>query len=420
MQDKLLDMFFDKNRWETALKSGVDKDMDKTLLRKLTDPLERIALYHRIRDGNYHVAPPHEARIPKDDGSFRTVYANDGLDRIVLSIINDMLFELCPDMIHPTCKSYQKGIGCGKIVQDVSSVLSDICYDDIGYKIDLSKYFDSVPIEYIDKTFDEVEQRTGKSSILDFVREYYHMNTVLDINTNPVEKYSSLRQGCAIAAFLADAVLFDIDNTITSDYDVYYVRYSDDILIIGNDKDAAFNKIKNMLAERGLTLNPKKVERLSKNRWFRFLGFSLKGGMISLSESRVKTFQKEIEKRTIKSHHTDPGELVKSVHNWLYAGDGEYSWSANVLPIINVQKDIQKLNGYVMDAIRAGVTKRTNIGGLGFCSHDSDSSIQRGTGRHVKANKQKLPKIDGYLSILCMKNALLCGKNIYVTLLNNN
>ena len=38
---------------------------------------------------------------------FRTVYVNEPMDRVVLGIANDLLFELMPEMLHSSCKSYQ-------------------------------------------------------------------------------------------------------------------------------------------------------------------------------------------------------------------------------------------------------------------------------------------------------------------------
>ena len=108
--DALLKMFFEKDRWVNAIETGFDKSISPDILRTMCTPDNRLQLYHDIRDRKYIVAPPHEALIPKDDGTFRTVYVNESMDRIILSIVNDMLFELCPDMVHSKCKSYQKGI----------------------------------------------------------------------------------------------------------------------------------------------------------------------------------------------------------------------------------------------------------------------------------------------------------------------
>lgn len=410
--DTLMKIFFEKQRWENAIQIGVDKGIDKSLLRELSSPESRIDIYRKIRDGKYAIAPPHEALIPKDDGSFRTVYVNEGIDRVLLSILNDMFFELCPELIHKNCVSYQKGIGCGKIVQKASQTIQHMPGPIIGVKVDLSKYFDSVPIQFIDEVFDYIETKFGTSELLNMVRTYYHTNTVIDINKKLIDKYSSLRQGCAVAAFLADAVLFDIDDAI-SDMNVYYVRYSDDILIIGPDWEKGYNMLSEMLNSKSLVLNPKKVEILEKDKWFKFLGFTIKNDKISLSKSRIKSFQKEIEKRTIDNKSDDIKQIMNSVYDYLYKGYDGYSWATSVLPVINVEKDINTLNAFVMDAIRAGVFKRKRIGGLGVTITDEDFTIKRGSGANVKSNKERLPKITNYMTINCMRNAILTSREAY-------
>ena len=43
----------------------------------MCSPDARVDFYHKIKDGSYKIAPPHEAQIPKDDSSMRTVYINE-------------------------------------------------------------------------------------------------------------------------------------------------------------------------------------------------------------------------------------------------------------------------------------------------------------------------------------------------------
>ena len=414
--DLLMKTFFEKERWKDAMNIAFDKNINPDVLRSMSSPENRLQLYHDIRDGKYVIAPPHEAQIPKDDGTFRTVYVNENQDRVILSIFNDMIFELCPEMIHPNCRSYQKGIGCGKTVQHVSQSIKNMPSGEIGVKVDLSKYFDSVPIKFIDEVFDYIENKFGKSSLLDMVKLYYHTNTVIDMEKNLIEKYSSLRQGCAFAAFLADAVLYDIDDEI-SRYNVCYYRYSDDILIVGPEWEKGYETLKQMLSEKSLILNPKKVETLYKHKWFKFLGFMLKDDKITLSSSRLKSFQKEIEKRTIhQTDTTDLSQIVKVVNRYIYKGDGTYSWATSVLPIVNVDKDIQTLNSFVMDAIRAAHTQKKSIGGLGSVRDRENETILRGKGRNVRANREKIASIPDYKTIKCMQNAINTSKAVYDTL----
>lgn len=416
MQDILLQKFFEKERWEQALETGVDKHIDKGELRKLCSPEVRLALYHAIVTDNYEIAPPHQAAIPKDNGDVRIVYVNENVDRIFLSIANNLFFEMFSEFIHPCCKSYQSGIGCGKIVQGVSKEMVKVNSHEVGFKADLTKYFDTVPIRYIDEIFDRMERKIGKSKIIDVVRKYYHTDLCFDINGELIEHYQSLKQGCAVASFLADAVLYKIDDAVSM-LPGYYVRYSDDLLYVGDEWETAFHVVKHMLADMEMTLNPKKVEQVYKDKWIKFLGFNIKGDQITLAKSRVKSFQKEIEARTIKQRNITPHRALNQVNSYLYKGDGQYSWATSVLPIINVEKDIDALNEFVMDCIRACATNKKKIGGLGSVNDREDYTILRGVGKNVTANRNKTDKdIDGYLSIRCMQNALLTRRAVYETL----
>lgn len=415
-KDILLSKFFEQERWEYAINRGVDKDIRKDQLIQLTKPEVRSKMLVMMRTGQYQIAPPHTAKIPKDNGDFRTVYVNEPIDRVVLSIVNDLLFELCPETIHPRCKSYQRGVGCGKVVQEVAQQIKVTDGYIIGWKSDLSKYFDSVPIEYIDKAFDMVEQKYGHSAIIDVVRKYYHSDIYFDEDNNLQSKYQSLKQGCAVAAWLADVVLYHIDEQL-SELDGYYVRYSDDTLFVGNDYMKAMQIMTGELEKMQMKLNPKKVQYLERDHWFKFLGFSIKEDAISLSKSRIKTFQKEIEKRTIRNRATSFKRALREINNYLYKGNGKHSWATQILPVVNVKSDINVLNNFVMDCLRAVQTHKTKVGGLGYVSEQSNGCITRGTGRNVKMNRRKTDDdIEGYLSLGCMQNAITTRRAVYNTL----
>lgn len=374
-------------------------------------------MYTAMLNGEYEIAPPHTALIPKDTpGEFRTVYINEPIDRIWLSIANDLLFDLMPEMVHPACKSYLKGVGCGKIVQSISKKMGEGS-GIMGWKSDLSKYFDSVPVRFIDAAFDKVEEKHGHSVVIDVLRKYYHSDIYFDTEGNLCESYQSLKQGCSVASWLADVILYDIDEALTS-MKGSYVRYSDDTLYIGEDYAEAMEAMKRMLAEKEMKLNPKKVEYVSPDKWFKFLGFSIKGSSISLSKTRLKTFQKEVEKRTIKKKGQTFGKAVGAVNRYLYKGVGEFSWASQILPVVNVKHDIDELSKFVMDCLRAVKTGKKKVGGLGYVPTRSDGCIERGLGRNVKANRGKVEKIDDFISIGCMQKAMMTSRPAYNTLVS--
>ncbi len=415
--DKITEQFFEPSRWQYAIEKGAVKGVSKSQLYQLTKPELRIAMYQAVINGKYEIAPPHTALIPKDTpGEFRTVYVNEPIDRIFLSIANDLLFEIMPHSVHPRCMSYQKGIGCGKIVKKIGSIVGGSQGGNVkGWKADFSKYFDSVPIVLIDAAFDAVEQRHGHSAIIDVIRKYYHSDLYFDTDGNLQEKYQSLKQGCSVASWLANVVMYDLDDRL-SQLPGFYVRYSDDSLYLGEDYETAMEIMRDECLRKGITLNPKKVEYITAERWFKFLGYSIKGKDISLSSTRIKTFQKEIERRTIKSRKSFKSCLDK-VNNYLYKGNGKFSWATQILPVCNVERDINELNKFVLDCLRAVKTGKKKVGGLGYVRDQQNGCVSRGIGRNVKANRNKTDNIDGFLTLNCARKAMLTRKDVYRTLI---
>lgn len=422
--DIKMQKFFDISRWEAMLEKSVDKRIDRALLVQLCEPQNRIQLLNAIVSGNYEIAPPHVAKIPKDNGEFREVYVNEPIDRIFLSLYNDVMFEMYGYKIHPACKSYQKGIGCPQTVKEISRKICSMPGEVVGYKADLSKYFDKVKIEIIDKALDELSTH---SPLDDIVRNYYHNDMIFDADGNLTKHYGSLKQGCAFASFLANYVLRDVDEEL-SKMDILYCRYSDDLLMIGKDANKALIKLKEMLEPKGLSLNPKKVEPVSKHKYFTFLGFNVCGPHISFSKKSIKNFQREVEVRTIKAK-CSTAKAIHRVNQYLYEGyvvdDKRFGWAAYFLPTINVEEDIQELNRFVMDCIRAVDSGRKEIGGLGENKQKQHGVVCRGKGKNVKANRQKWQNkyggdnIGGYITLNAMRKALIMGKPIYESLLMN-
>ena len=416
--DFLLEQMF-KRDW----KSDLEKSHDKGIIdvaEKLVDPNARSQVYCAIKDGSYQIMPPREQLIPKDNGDFRTVYICSDIDRVVLTIINNLLFELCPEMIHKNCKSYQKGLSTQKTVKEVVRNIQNMKSNTIGLKVDLTKYFDSVPIRFIDEMFDKVEEKLGKSKVIDMLRRFYHQNLCFDLEGNFVEHYFSLGQGVATASWLANAILYNIDEEI-SKMNVYYVRYSDDLLLIGKDWQKAEVRLRELLAEKGLMLNPKKVEVLKKDKFFKFLGFSIRGNEISLSKDRIKTFQKEIENRTIKSNFSYQ-KAINQVMKYLYGDmrDNGYSWSTACLTTINVKEDIQTMNNFVMDCLRAVKTGKKKLYGLGYEPNKKTGVIIAGRGQNVTSNRNKTDKIiSDYISLMKARNSMLISNDCFNALRRN-
>lgn len=429
MVSELLELSFKTETWQYALDKATDKDIDLKMIKELCYPENRKRLFQIIYEDKYNIFLSHAAKIPKDEkGKFRIVHINEPRDRILLSIWNDCAFELFGDMVHPQCRSYQKNDSSQKVVRDISReiVKLDKIMENkqIGYKIDFSDYFGSVNIESIDAVFDKMERRLGfeknTEPCINTLRRYCHQDIYFDEHGNLCEKYMGLKQGCAFGSFLADVVLYELDDFMGKKYGLYY-RYSDDLIVIDKDTSNVINEINSIINKYGVSLNPKKVEPIYSTRWVKFLGFNIKGNMITLSSTRLKRFQKEIEKRTIdikkKRKNYTSKQARKSVVRFLY--EGEFSWSTSCLGVINVEPDIQELNKFIMDCIRACDTGKLKVGGLGSVNYLDDRTILRGRGRNVKSNREKTGNIENYLSVGCLANDMKISKTVFKAAVRN-
>lgn len=415
----LIDKVFKPERWQEAIDKGNKKHISKEHLLEMCDPKARNELYRLIKEGKYDIFPPRVQKIPKDKkDEFREVYINQPRDRLLLSIINDVLCEEFADMIHPQCTSYQKGMSTQQTVEEVSKQIVKMAPKEakqIGWKSDFSKYFDTVKIEVIDGVFDEWERRTGAGygtdPIINLLRKYYHQDIYFDTEGKIQHKYQSLKQGCSVASILANVCLYDLDDFMSKKYKIY-CRYSDDIVVIDEDYETVVEDINNFIKRYGMTLNPKKVEPLYSDKWFKFLGFNIKGSQITLSANRVKKFRKMVDELTINKKKCSSEQAKRNLIRYLF--DGDHSWASSCLGVINVEEDMLEMSKYMLDCIRACDTKKKKIGGLGVDLQKKNGTIARGKGRDVKSNRLKTSvSIDSFASIGCLAKAYKLNKSVY-------
>lgn len=415
--DKKLELFFDKTVWSEMINTAVEKKLNLEIVTKLCEARYRTILADTIENYNYHVAPPCVVEIPKDDGGVRKVFVNEDIDRLVLSIINVVYSTIYGNLIHPNCVSYQKGIGVSKIIKRVShqvSKMDGVC----GYKLDISKYFDTLSKEWLYKCLDELD--TG-SPIDAIVQKYYREDLIINEEGKVQKYYKGIAQGCAVSPFLANYCLRDIDAEL-SNMDILYYRYSDDILIIGKDADKAVSKLAEMLAERGLKLHPNKIEEIRNGEWFTFLGFRVNGSKISFSKKSLKNFQNEIKKLTTL-HKNDQKELknsIRQIQYYLYTAfiksKQNFGWGEYFFSTINIEEDIIELDEFIKDRLKGMYTGKMSVGGLGL-SNVPHRGVAIRRGRHVGTNHKRVSNDylieNGYVSMNHLYNLYKIDKELY-------
>ena len=364
--DDKLALFMDKKLLQDTVDSCVDKRIDLAEVRWFTKPENRIALAKQMLSDQYHIAPPHIIQIPKaGSNEMRKVYCNEPVDRIICAQIGRVYERMFRDRIHPCCVSYQRGIGVGRIVREISQYIAD--HPGLkDAKFDIHHYFDEISEAARDQALRELD--TG-SCIDRIVWEYLHDDAVIDENDELQHVYKGIAQGFAVSPFLANYILRDMDEAISS-LDVLFYRYSDDILILGEDFEKAKAILYGKLAQKGLTINPKKVTPIDADTPFTFLGFQICGSQITFSADTINRLKKKIRHLT-KTRKGQPlkdeavlRRVINQINRELYVAylqnDREFGWAEYMFGTVNVLEDIEMLDRYIKDHLRHVYTGKWN------------------------------------------------------------
>lgn len=198
--DTKLEMFLEYDRWAELFPMFRKKGIDRQVLSMLAQPQYRSGAAAMIADGQYHVDPPREAIIPKDDGGERKIYILDDLDRCIMAVISSVYTDLYQGMIHPSCKSYQHGLSVPHILH---GLMKETSYG--GYKVDLSKYFDSVNRDTINKMLQSMNTGSPIDTVL---YEFYNTDEIIR-DREICRHFKSLAQGCSFSTLLANICLYE-------------------------------------------------------------------------------------------------------------------------------------------------------------------------------------------------------------------
>ncbi len=350
--DKKLEMMLDYEVWEGLFPNFVKKRIDRSVLTLLAQPKYRLGLIKMIEDGVYEFGEPREVAIPKDGGGQRLIYVLPDVDRCVMAVIAQVYTKLYNCWIHPVCVSYQKGLSVPKTLHEVRRKLTSG-----GYKVDLSKYFDSVPIWKIN----EMLERMDTDSPVDQLLQQFYNTDLIERNGKVVEHFKSLGQGCAFSPLLANLCLASVDEEL-SDMCEVYLRYSDDILILGERADEALAILKERLSELSLELNPKKVQVLHKGEEFTFLGGKVSRGRIRLSEKSWNKQKAAVRKCTKgkKGSRAEQKRCIGRLQKWLFGTIDGHCNLEYLCFLCTDEEDLRRLDEYCRDELKAVYTGKHN------------------------------------------------------------
>lgn len=179
-------------------------------------------------------------------------------------------------------------------------------------KIDISHFFDEIDW----KMLKGILGRDIKEEDVLFLIEENAKSVMLEDSGELVEKRRGIYQGSGISPILSNIYMMEFDQWMT-ERDGFYVRYSDDMLVLGDKKEKLFEllcEIKGKLQQIGLRINESKTCCVSLEEGADMLGYHFSAAGKSIPTKAVQGLQDRLETMWLTSSALSIEEkLTKSI-----------------------------------------------------------------------------------------------------------
>lgn len=336
-------------------------------LRSFIDEKRYLPYAEALSSCALELPEPARREISKNSGpGKRVVYLYEGDDLIFLKMLAYRLSVKYDSLLRSNCYAFRRDTGACDAVRRIRND-SDIRRL-FGLKTDLHDYFNSIPPESLMEKLSFLGKEDG--DVYEFLRKMLIPADLQCKKTGSVHR--GVMAGTPTSAFLANVYLSDLDAYFEKE-NVRYFRYSDDILIFAEDRDA-LHRLEAELDERisgaGLCFNASKRMEISPGEAFVFLGFSFSEGRVGMSEHSISKIKGRIrrkaralrrwaEKKNLPGDRAAKGFIGAMNRKFFDDGEeGEFSWSRWFFPNLTSGDDLKEIDEYMRKYARFCVTGR--------------------------------------------------------------
>lgn len=335
-------------------------------MRRLLDEKAYLApLRQWLDEGTF---PTAEKRVINKMGSDkkRIVYTFDDASNLLLKILAYHLHDY-DGIFAPNLFSFRVNSGVRKAMAYLTR-RPDLSGKYV-YKLDIHDYFNSVDVARI---LPMVNEQLASEPLL--------AGLIAEILTNPrvrsdgaeIEERKGIMAGIPLSSFLANLYLSELDRRMY-EKGVLYARYSDDIIVFADSEEELAehrDMILSMLAERGLTVNPKKVSTAGPHEEWTFLGISYRNGVMDVSKASVEKLKGKMRRkarmlyrRKCRNNETDERAIrayIRHYNHKFYDNrkENELTWARWFFPVITTADSLAVLDRYMVSCIRFITTGR--------------------------------------------------------------
>ena len=243
-------------------------------------PQEGEAVLESIEKGHFFGEDPKQMfEIPKNDGTNREVVLSSTKTKIIQKVLSHELASVL--QFSDRSYAFRKGKSPYKAIMRVRDFLRSESH---VAKVDIEKFFDTIDHNIL---IGKLEKIIRDKRIVHLIG-YYLLQGYLKKN-RWIDKNEGIYQGDVLSPLLSNIYLNDFDHYLEAQ-EIKFVRYSDDILLLGQNKNKvsrARKKASEYLSRLHLRFNAKKTYLSDIDKGFEYLGIHFLGNELSIDTLRL-------------------------------------------------------------------------------------------------------------------------------------
>ncbi len=368
---EILDEMEEQRVWQEFLQYKVEKGHLSVAERKeYENYIEKetyIPLLEEIKNAEFCPPVPIKKEINKEGASRkRVVYSYPADFNILLKMASFLLYRY-NGLFADNCYAFRRDYGARDAIRRIrrtKGISGKYCL-----KADIRNYFNSMDVELLLKKLDFLRKEDGR------LFELFEKLLTADLCSVDGKLVTEQRGGMAgipVSPFFANVYLMEMDWYFAGK-DILYFRYSDDILIFADTREALrrFQEVLYGWIERShLLLNPAKVTISSPGEGWEFLGFFYRDGEVDLSENTKRKIKGKIKrkahalrrwqaKKGLSGEKAAKG-FIRAMNRKFFCGEGsgDFSWCRWFFPNITTDTGLREIDAYMQQYIRYCVTGR--------------------------------------------------------------
>lgn len=360
----LTDKLFDKSAWERFYSYKSSLHCSKKFTRELREFIDSegyLKYSSEIRSCSDLPLPSKSVISKMSSRKKRTVYKYPYEFNMVLKLLTYLVLRKYDYLYTPCLYSFRPGICAKDAIASITRTRN--LHSLYSYKVDVSNYFNSIPVDKLTYLLDETI--TDDPQLLRFMKALLCEENVRSGETVIAEQ-KGIMAGTPIASFYANLYLKSLDEWFNS-RGILYARYSDDIIVFAKTEeeiDEYKKVIIDHLHEKGLTVNPDKEILSTPDDGFTFLGIEVKNGSIDIAPASVVKLKQKMRRKAralSRWYHREglSGDKAAAAfirifnHKLLEVNeDSDLTWSLWFFPVITTSKSLHVIDLYAQDLLR--------------------------------------------------------------------